>query len=205
MRRATTVPTRNPSCVPLLQHYCGTDKIQAYKETYHNHTNLGNYITGQAAADLSNRTPEASQRINTYLSQLQLFEQRMETMMTCVQQDILQRQEIASKIYSKQKDLENKRKELEEKEKIAKDAKERARLLQDPYSKTSVWETWFPLGRPLKQESVPVLLSLSIFFLTLSLGMFLRLGGIVLGFRIPFLEEGEGFTVPKYRFSVERA
>lgn len=203
MRRATTVPTRNPSCVPLLQQYCGADKIQAYKERFHNHNDLGNYISSQAAADLSNRTPAANERINRYLSQLQIFEQRMETIMQCVQQDILQRQEISSKIYTKQKDLENKRKELDEKEQIAKDAKERARLLKDPYAKISVWETWFPLGRPLRQESVPVLLSLSIFFLTLSLGMFLRLGGIELGLRIPFLE-GEGFTVPKYRFSVER-
>lgn len=203
MRRSTTVPARNPSCVPLLKDYCGADKIQAYKEKYHNHNDLGNYISSQAGADFSNRTAAANERLNKYISQLQLFEQRTETMMQCVQNDILQRQEISSKIYSKQKDLENKRKELEEKEQIAKDAKERARLLKDPYAKTSIWESWFPLGRPLKQESVPVLLSLSIFFLTLSLGMFLRLGGIELGFSIPFLE-GDGFTVPKYRFSVER-
>lgn len=204
MRRATPVPTRNPACIPLLDKYCGTAKFQAYKAANLNYDALGNYISSQAASDLANRNPGSDERITRNLDTLRLMEQRTDTMMACIQGEIVQRQEISSRIYTAQKELENRRKELEEKEQIAKDAKERARLLKDPYSKTSHLESWFPLGRPLKQESVPVLLTVSILFLTLSLGMFLRLAGINLSFRIPFLESGEGFSIPKYRFSVER-
>jgi hypothetical protein len=205
MRRATPVPTRNPACVPLLENYCGTAKFQIYKAANLNYDAIGNYLSSQAATDLANRNPAADQRIMINLDSMRLMEQKTDTMLSCIQSEIIQRQEISSRIYSVQKELENKRKELEEKEQIGKDAKERARLLKDPYSKTTPWESWFPLGRPLKQESVPVLLTISIFFLTLSLGLFLRLAGINLSFHIPFLESGEGFSIPKYRFSVERA
>jgi hypothetical protein len=61
-----------------------------------------------------------------------------------------------------------------------KSSKERAALLRDPYSETTVWESWFPLGRPLEKSSVPVLWTMALIFLVVSLGLFLYMAGFQL-------------------------
>jgi hypothetical protein len=85
-------------------------------------------------------------------------------------------------MYTLQQDIENLRKELKEKQETVNEAKERSETLRDPYTKTTWWELWFPLGRPMKKEHVPVLLSVSIFMLIFSLGIFLRFAGFELRF-----------------------
>jgi hypothetical protein len=61
-----------------------------------------------------------------------------------------------------------------------KSSKERAALLRDPYAETTVWESWFPLGRPLEKSSVPVLWTMALIFLVVSLGLFLYMAGFQL-------------------------
>ena len=103
--------------------------------------------------------------------------------MKCINKDILQRNDYASKIYTMQQELETTRKEAEAKKQSLKEAKERAEQLENPYNNTTRWETWFPLGRPIQKENVPVLISISIVMLIFSLGIFLRFAGMELRFQ----------------------
>ena len=61
-------------------------------------------------------------------------------------------------------------------------AKRRVEAVRNPPNNLSYFGTVVPLGRPLRSDSVPILLGLSILFLILTLGMLLNLGNIQLGF-----------------------
>lgn len=71
-------------------------------------------------------------------------------------------------------------------------AKRRVEAIQNPPNHLSYFGTVVPFGRPLRPDSVPILLSISIVFLILSLGLLLNLGNIQLGF------SGIGGTGPSY-------
>ncbi len=199
MKRVKTTPEESggATCRELRPNYASVESFLKYKESNLNKEDLDVYVGGLLASDLQNRgTPEeqaqAQGRLTTNLGTLRILEQKTATMMKCVQQDIIQKQNYSGKIYNLQMEIENKRKDVTSMETTAKEAEERAELLDKPYSKTNRWETWFPLGRPLQKESLPVLLSFALLFLTLSLGMFLRLVGVQL--RIDWL----GFGQPSY-------
>ena len=199
MRRVKATPEESggATCRELRPNYTTMDSFLKYKETDLNTNELDMYVGGLLASDLQNQgTPEqqaeAQSRLQANLGTLRILEQRVAAITKCVQQDIIQKQVYSGKIYNLQMEIENKRKEVASMETTAKEAAERAELLDKPYSKTNRWETWFPLGRPLRKESLPVLLSLALLFLTLSLGMFLRLVGVQL--RLDWL----GFSQPSY-------
>ena len=199
MRRvaAPATDTATPTCQNLRPSYQSMERFIQYKDTELNTNDLATYVGGLLASDLQNQgSPQAQAaaqaRVNTNLSALRLLEQKAATMQKCVQADIIQKQSYSGKIYSLQSEVQEKQEELESMEKVAKEAEERAEALEKPYSKTTVWEAWFPLGRPLQQTSLPVLLSFALLFLVLSLGMFLRLAQIEL--RFGFLQNsGSGY------------
>ena len=138
------------------------------------------------ASDLGSKETDAEQRLQTNFTILQMVEANVQNIMKCLQSDIIERQCHAGKVYSIQEEIQTAKKQAEETAQLAKDAKERADLLREPYSKTTRWELWFPIGRPLQKESVPVLLSVAILLLVLSLGMFLRLTSFGFSFgRLP--------------------
>lgn len=188
MKRTKTLPTPpgGQTCAQLRPRYKSMEAFLSYKTTNLNTDDLATYLGGGTlASDLQNSgTPEeqaqAQSRLNTNLGTLRVLEQRTADMLKCVQQDIIQKQTYSGKIYNLQMEVEAKQKEVDAMESTAKEAEERSNLLDKPYSKTTRWESWFPLGRPLKIESLPVLLSFALLFLTLSLGMFLRLTGVQL-------------------------
>lgn len=184
MRRVAPPPSESASCAPLRTNYQSMERFLQYKETSPlNTTDLGVYVSSQLESDLQNQgTPQeqasAQARVNANLGKLRLAEQSVANMSKCVQQDILSKQNYSGQIYNLQKEIEEKQSDLDTSEQTAKEAKERAQLLENPYTKTNVWESWFPLGRPLEKSSLPVLLSLALLLLVLSLGMFLRLANI---------------------------
>ena len=185
MRRVTAVAadTATPTCVNLRPSYQSMEKFLRYKDTTLNTDDIATYVGGLLASDLQNKgTPQqqagAQQRVNENLGKLRVLEQNVANMMKCVQNDIIQKQKYSTKIYNLQSEVQDKQAEVDSMEKVAKEAQERAQLLENPYSKTTRWETWFPLGRPLQQTSLPVLLSFALLFLVLSLGMFLRLAHV---------------------------
>lgn len=184
MRRVARLPSPpgGATCATLRPKYKSMEAFLTYKDASLNINELATYVGGLLASDLQNTgTPEqqaaAQARVNQNLGTLRILEQRTADMRKCVQQDIIQKQSYSGKIYSLQQEVEAKQTDVAAMERTAKEAQERSELLDKPYSKTTRWESWFPLGRPLHQESLPVLLSLALFSLTLSLGMFLRLAG----------------------------
>lgn len=170
-------------CANLRSQYLTMEAFLRYKDTSLNTNELATYVGGILAADLQNRgTPEeqaaAQQRVNANLGTLRILEQRTATLLKCVQNDIIQKQQYSGKLYTSQQEIAAKEKDVKEMEQIAQESEERSNLLDAPYSKTTRWQTWFPLGRPLQQRSLPVLLSFALLFLVLSLGMFLRLASV---------------------------
>lgn len=204
MRAPVTPPSLSNECASIRGYYSSLESYQSVKGEL-NIDSLASYINGGSLDnDLRVNDAAAQQRVSTNLVSLQNKESSMNQILKCITGDIATLQREGGKIYDLEKQLSEKTKEANSKEEIAKEAKERAKTLETPYNKTSVWEAWFPLGRPLQKESVPVLLGISIFFLILSLFMFLRLASIELQFkaegysldRIPLI--GSFFT-PKYQ------
>ena len=208
MRAPVTPPSTSNECSDIRDKYSSLEAYQAYKESNpdtFNIDSLASYVNGGILnADLQKNDAAAQQNVSRNLTSLQLKENTINRFLKCITGDISLLQGQSGKIYELETTLSEKTKEANSKEEIAKESKERAKLLETPYDKTTVWEAWFPLGRPLQKESVPVLLGISIFFLIFSLFMFLRLASIELQFkaegysldRIPLI--GSFFT-PKYQ------
>ena len=116
--------------------------------------------------------------VNQKLNALKAAEARMQESMKCLNLEINQRQSLSADIYSLNQEAKTKEEDVKTKHENVKAAKERAELLQDPYDKLSIWEGWFPMGRPLERGSIPVLWFLSIVFLSISFGLFLEMIGI---------------------------
>ncbi len=186
MKRARATQADTSNCSTLRPNYQSMERFLQYKDASPlNISDLQTYVGSQLEVDLRNQgTPQeqaaAQARLNSNLSKLSLAEQTVLNMSKCVQQDILSKQNYSGQIYNLQQEIEEKQKEVDSLTSTASEAKERAQLLENPYTKTTVWESWFPLGRPLEKNSLPVLLAVALLLLVLSLGMFLRLANIEL-------------------------
>lgn len=182
MRRATAVPSVNPSCATARANYSSMANYERFlKGQLQSYVDTINGFTGSQIETLKNSRESAdTTTYNQALDALQLAENNLSSTIQCIQTDILQRNEYSSKLYTLQQEIEDLRKELKDKQLITSEAKERSELLNNPYTKTTWWELWFPLGRPIRKEHVPVLLSLSIFMLVFALGIFLQLAGLEL-------------------------
>jgi hypothetical protein len=184
MRRSVTVPKEDMNCNDKRLNYKSMadyerflkGQLQGYVDA------IGGYNGGRIDELKNSNKPEENALYFSALENLQLAETTLNSYIQCINKDIIQRNDYTSRLYTLQKEIEGVRKEAEDKKLIAKEAKERSNQLQDPYNNTTWWETWFPLGRPLRKESVPVLLSVSILMLVFSLGIFLRYAGMELKF-----------------------
>jgi hypothetical protein len=184
MRRSSPVPQEDTNCINKRLNY--KSKVE-YDRFLKGH--LQGYLdsisgyTGDRIEQLKNsREPADNALYFGALDNLQLAENTVNSYLNCMNKDILQRNDYSSRIYNIQQELEDVRKEAVEKKQIANDAKERSSQLENPYNNTTWWETWFPLGRPIQKENVPVLISVSILMLVFSLGIFLRFAGMELRF-----------------------
>lgn len=184
MRRSVAVPEQDRTCDDKRMNYrTKVDYERFLKGQIQGYISQISGLTGDQF-ELLKRANDAqsSQQYLTALDNLKLAENTLNSYIQCINKDILQRNDYSSRIYTLQQELEGKRKEAAEKKEIAKEAKERSSQLENPYSNTTWWETWFPLGRPIRKDSVPVLLSVSILMLVFSLGIFLRFAGMELKF-----------------------
>lgn len=184
MRRQTSIPTVTPGCATARSNYSSQANYERFlKGQLQGYIDTLNGFTGdQVQVLINSRNSDDTMTYNQAISALQMAENTLSSTIQCIQSDILQRNEYSSKMYTLQQDIENLRKELKEKQETVSEAKERSETLRDPYTKTTWWELWFPLGRPMRKEHVPVLLSVSIFMLIFSLGIFLRFAGFELKF-----------------------
>lgn len=182
MRRATPIPRQDLNCTNKRVDYKSTADYERFlKGQIQGYINGISGYTGDQIEVLKNsREVAQNTAYRTALDNLILAENVLNSNIQCINKDILQRNDYSSRLYSLQQEIEGLRKELESKKQIAKDAQERSDQLENPYNKTTWYELWFPLGRPIKKENVPVLLSVSIIMLVFSLGIFLRYAGMEL-------------------------
>lgn len=180
MRRVTPLPAQDATCTDKRLNYKSKadferflkGQIQGYLDT------ISGY-TGAQIEELKNSKDAAKNSLYlNALTNLQLAENNLNSHIQCLNKDILQRNEYSSRMYSIQQEIEGLRKEVKNKKETVDEAKERAKQLENPYSNTTWNETWFPLGRPIQKENVPVLLATSILMLVFSLGIFLRFAGL---------------------------
>jgi hypothetical protein len=66
-------------------------------------------------------------------------------------------------------------------------AKERVEMMRNPNQHVSFYESWFPMDKPLRKGSLPVLIGLSILFFTLFLGFVLATMTITISFDFEFI------------------
>lgn len=125
-------------------------------------------------------TQTTSDVISQKMNDLKMLETDVQSVLGCLQKEIVQRENISSDIYNLHQQMKEKKEQVTTKDINVKSSKERAALLRDPYSETTVWESWFPLGRPLEKSSVPVLWTMALIFLVVSLGLFLYMAGFQL-------------------------
>jgi hypothetical protein len=184
MRRVAAVPTQDATCSTYRLNYRTTQDFErSAKVALQGYLNTIRGYTGSRIEQLKASNVVADTALyNTALQTLQLAENNAQAYIKCINGDVIQRNDYSSRIYSIQQELETLRKEVQAKKEIVTEAKERSTQLENPYNNTTWWETWFPLGRPIQKENVPVLLSVSILMLVFSLGIFLRFAGKELRF-----------------------
>lgn len=98
----------------------------------------------------------------------------------CLRTKIASIKESPTNVANLQQRIVDIQKELTEKEAMYETAKERALSISHPEEKTSNYEGWFPLGRPMRSTSLFILIGFSIFFTLFFFGMLMSL----LGFQI---------------------
>lgn len=187
MRRVTSVPEQDRSCSDVRVSYrsmadferTGKPQIQQYL------TAISGYSGDQVMNLKDSRNGTDTTTYNSLVDNLRVAETQVNRFISCLQKDILQRNDYTSRLYTLQQEVEEARKTAADRKETVAEARERVSDVQDPYSKTTWWETWFPLGRPIQKENVPVLLSVSILMLVFSLGIFLRFAGQEIKF-VPF-------------------
>lgn len=171
------------TCRSIRQDYTDKNKFDQVKKVFEDPIQAIGGITGNMYMANKNSTNSSSNvKAKNDLAKLIVLENNLQKYLSCVNSDLQEMGRQASKIYTLQDTLKENRKKAREMEETAREAAERSQLVTDPYSQTSYQESWFPLGRPLKKDNVPVLLAFSIFFLVFAFAMFLRLSSLNLEF-----------------------
>lgn len=117
----------------------------------------------------------------------------------CIQEKLFQQTSIPTTVSTNMETILNLEKDLREKEEQVRVAQDRATLLRAPEENTSYYESWFPLGRPMKTYLVPVFLGLGIFMGLFALFLFLKFLGIEVAILIPSLlsQSKLSFSLPR--------
>jgi hypothetical protein len=122
--------------------------------------------------------------------------------MACVKEKLQLTEQTPADILTLQTNLAQAEADLREAEKDVNISKERARLLRNPERNVTVYESWFPLFRPMKIESAILLLGLTLFMICIVFGYFMYQFGLFvdIGFMYQatpgFLSRFGGFLNP---------
>lgn len=141
---------------------------------------------------------EAATRVAQNVNQLKQTETDILQLNRCLTSELQERQRLSYDVYQKQKELQSTQDETETAKSVRQAAEERAAEVTNPYQNTTTNQSWFPLGRPLEETSIPVLLGLSLLFLTAALGFFLHMASLDIEFKSRLVGEvgaGSGFVL----------
>jgi len=107
-----------------------------------------------------------------------LLESEVDNTMSCVEDKITQARGTSSDISSLYYQYSNLQTEYQTKTDALKISQDRVKLLTHPEQHTTVYESWFPLHRPLQTSSFLLLLVTSLFFFSVFVGLVARRLGV---------------------------
>jgi len=136
--------------------------------------------TASSISAINATTPQAT---------LEQLETDMANTLSCAQQQIATKKSLTSDIVYLHDSYVATMKDLKEKQEALDISKQRAALLNAPQNHTTVYESWFPLRRPLQTSTFLLLIVFSLFFFTMFLGILMRQMGI-------FIDLGYEFKAP---------
>ena len=96
----------------------------------------------------------------------------------CLSSKALSAATMATGVSTKQAELDNLKNTIKQRENDVKITHDRAKIARNPELTRGYYDGWFPINRPLKHYTIPLLVALSIFFFVLSFLYFLNLFGI---------------------------
>ena len=133
-------------------------------------------------------TTVAVNAITSENTALQNLESDITKTLACAQTTFQSQTNAPSSITRLTSELTTVRGELEQAKKNATLARDRAQMLTSPEKRTTVYEGWFPLFRPLQLTSMLIIIGFGLFFLCVALGLTTKLLGfhIQLGYELPF-------------------
>lgn len=125
----------------------------------------------------------------TSASTLEQLETDMASTLSCAQQQIRTKKSLNSDIVHLHDKYLTAINDIKSKQEALDISKQRAALLNAPQNHTTVYESWFPLRRPLQTSTFLLLIVFSLFFFTLFFGILMRYMGI-------FVDLGYEFKAP---------
>lgn len=105
------------------------------------------------------------------LETLKSIEKQITDTVSCVQEQIRAKRSLPNSNYTLQEEVVVLQKKLDDASDDVKTAKERAQSITNLQQKVNQTESWFPLGRPLQQLSLFILVGISIFFTMMTIGL----------------------------------
>ena len=90
--------------------------------------------------------------------------------------------------------------EFNEQKATTDESKSRVESIKTPEQRVSYFEGWFPLVRPISEPGLFALFGIGLLFLILSIGLFLRLGGVQFQLILPTFFASDAMTMDYTRF-----
>lgn len=117
----------------------------------------------------------------------------------CIQDKLFQQTTIPTQVSTDVEKILELERELRDREEQVRVAQDRAALLRAPQEHASFYESWFPLGRPMKTFLVPVFLGLGLFMGLMALFLFLKFLGVEFALLLPVMttQRTASFSIPR--------
>jgi len=106
---------------------------------------------------------------------------------SCLESNIINLQSSSTTIAILQGSLASVAKEIEEAKNDLSIAKDRVASIKDPERVASYYESWFPMYRPLKHNTIPLLIGLSIFMFVIAVLLVFSYAGISFKLFLPVI------------------
>ena len=141
---------------------------------------LNTFSTSQGTSNWDSQQVALINGLNTQSTELTVtaVETPLSHALSCLQGEVKRLTDASSGISDLYDTKTALQKELKAKKEALQIAKDRAELLRNPEQKTTVYESWFPLLRPLNKITALLLLVFGLFFISVFTGLFMKYMGI---------------------------
>ena len=117
--------------------------------------------------------------------EVELIEAQLTSYETCARSQILGLQTSSTTISSRQGSVSSIAKQIEEAKKDLAIAKDRVLSVKHPERISSYYESWFPMYRPLKENTIPLLIGVSLFMFLVAILLIFSYVGISFNLFVP--------------------